>query len=183
MSNKLMTPATEVALISVENIYKAKVRLKNVAEHTPLSKCLNWSEKYDCNLFFKREDLQVVRSYKIRGAYNKMCTLPKETLDKGIVCASAGNHAQGVALACRLLGVKGTIFMPSVTPKQKVSKVQFFGRENVEIILTGDTYDASYQAAMAYTEGYDTFCFGVTEGIKIVPLTPNSRQASATPCA
>ena len=106
-------------------------------------------------MFFKREDLQVVRSYKIRGAYNKMCTLSKEALAKGIVCASAGNHAQGVALACKLLNVKGTIFMPSVTPKQKVSKVKFFGRENVEVILTGDTYDASYQAAKEYTEGYD----------------------------
>lgn len=142
-------------LISIENIYKAKVRLKNIAQRTPLMHNLNWSEKYECNMFFKREDLQVVRSYKIRGAYNKMCTLSKEALAKGIVCASAGNHAQGVALACKLLNVKGTIFMPSVTPKQKVSKVKFFGRENVEVILTGDTYDASYQAAKEYTEGYD----------------------------
>ena len=140
-------------LISVENIYKAKVRLKNIALHTPLMHNLNWSERYGCNMFFKREDLQVVRSYKIRGAYNKMCSLPQEVLDKGIVCASAGNHAQGVALACKLLGVQGKIFMPSVTPKQKVSKVKFFGREHVEIVLTGDTYDASYQAAKEYTEG------------------------------
>ena len=142
-------------LISIENIYKAKVRLKNIAIRTPLMSNLNWSEKYGCNMYFKREDLQVVRSYKIRGAYNKMCTLSQEALDKGIVCASAGNHAQGVALACKLLNVKGTIFMPSVTPKQKVSKVKFFGRENVEVVLTGDTYDASYQAAKEYTEGYD----------------------------
>lgn len=145
----------DMPLISIENIYKAKVRLKNIAQRTPLMHNLNWSEKYECNMFFKREDLQVVRSYKIRGAYNKMCTLSKEALAKGIVCASAGNHAQGVALACKLLNVKGTIFMPSVTPKQKVSKVKFFGRENVEVILTGDTYDASYQAAKEFTEGYD----------------------------
>ncbi len=142
-------------LISIENIYKAKVRLKNIAIRTPLMSNLNWSEKYGCNMYFKREDLQVVRSYKIRGAYNKMCTLSQEALGKGIVCASAGNHAQGVALACKLLNVKGTIFMPSVTPKQKVSKVKFFGRENVEVVLIGDTYDASYQAAKEYTEGYD----------------------------
>lgn len=151
MTNK----TTITPLISIENIYKAKVRLKNIALHTPLMSNLNWSEKYACNMYFKREDLQVVRSYKIRGAYNKMSTLSTEALDKGIVCASAGNHAQGVALACKLLNVKGTIFMPSVTPKQKVSKVKFFGRENVEVILTGDTYDASYQAAKEYTEGYD----------------------------
>ncbi len=142
-------------LVSVENIYKAKVRLKNVATHTPLMHNLNWSEKYDAQIFFKREDMQVVRSYKIRGAYNKMSSLPQSALDKGIVCASAGNHAQGVALACRKLGVKGTIFMPSVTPRQKVSKVEFFGRDSVEIILTGDNFDASYKSAMAYTEGYD----------------------------
>ena len=151
MSNK----TNNTPLISIENIYKAKVRLKNIAIRTPLMSNLNWSEKYGCNMYFKREDLQVVRSYKIRGAYNKMCTLSQEALDKGIVCASAGNHAQGVALACKLLNVKGTIFMPSVTPKQKVSKVKFFGRENVEVVLTGDTYDASYQAAKEYTEGYD----------------------------
>ena len=154
MSNKISSEIRS-SLVSVENIYKAKVRLKNVISHTPLMRNLNWSEKYECNLFFKREDLQVVRSYKIRGAYNKMSTLSKAVLDKGIVCASAGNHAQGVALACRLLGVKGTIFMPSVTPKQKVSKVAFFGRENVEIILTGDTYDASFHAAMAYCESLE----------------------------
>ena len=147
--------ANNTPLISIENIYKAKVRLKNIALRTPLMSNLNWSEKYGCNMYFKREDLQVVRSYKIRGAYNKMCTLSQEVLDKGIVCASAGNHAQGVALACKLLNVKGTIFMPSVTPKQKVSKVKFFGRENVEVILIGDTYDASFQAAMEYTEGHD----------------------------
>ena len=141
MSNKIVTeaPLSITPLVSVENVYKAKVRLKSVALHTPLMPNLNWSEKYDCNIFFKREDLQVVRSYKIRGAYNKMSFVPQEALDKGVVCASAGNHAQGVALACRLLGVKGTIFMPSTTPKQKTMKVQFFGRENVEIVLIGDT--------------------------------------------
>ena len=106
MSNKIVTtpPLSITPLVSVENVYKAKVRLKSVALHTPLMCNLNWSEKYGCNIFFKREDLQVVRSYKIRGAYNKMSFVPQEALDKGVVCASAGNHAQGVALACRLLG-------------------------------------------------------------------------------
>jgi threonine dehydratase len=155
MAKKEMNLADKNALISVENIYKANVKLKNVIQRTPLMRNENWSERYDCHLFFKREDLQVVRSYKIRGAYYKMSTLPESELAKGIVCASAGNHAQGVALACRLMNVKGKIFMPSVTPKQKVSKVQFFGRDHIEIMLTGDTYDASYQAARDYTEGYD----------------------------
>ena len=157
MSNKILeTIEKDTVLISVENVYKAKLRLKTVVQHTPLMHNLNWSEKYECNVFFKREDLQVVRSYKIRGAYNKMCQLSKAVLNKGIVCASAGNHAQGVALACRKMGVKGTIFMPSTTPQQKTMKVEFFGRDNVKVILTGDTYDASYQAAMAYSEAHDT---------------------------
>ena len=137
-------------LISVENIYQAKVRLKNVATHTPLMKNLNLSEIYGCNLYLKREDLQVVRSYKIRGAYNKMSTMSPEELENGIVCASAGNHAQGVAYACRMLGVHGTIFMPSTTPSQKVNKVKFFGKDKVEIILVGDTYDAAADEAKIF---------------------------------
>lgn len=133
--------------ITVENIYKAKVRLKGVADHTPLQLNYNLSEKYKCNLYLKREDLQVVRSYKIRGAYNKMATLPKEVLSKGIVCASAGNHAQGVALACRKLGVSGKIYMPTVTPQQKIKKVKLFGKDKVEVVLVGDTFDDSYNEA------------------------------------
>lgn len=130
-------------VITVENIYKAKVRLNKVATHTPLVKNLNLSEIYGCQLYLKREDLQVVRSYKIRGAYNKMATLSKAELENGVVCASAGNHAQGVAYACKMLGVHGTIFMPTTTPGQKVKKVKFFGKDKVDIVLTGDTYDAA----------------------------------------
>ena len=130
-------------VITVENIYKAKVRLNKVATHTPLVKNLNLSEIYGCQIYLKREDLQVVRSYKIRGAYNKMATLSKAELENGVVCASAGNHAQGVAYACKMLGVHGTIFMPTTTPGQKVKKVKFFGKDKVDIVLTGDTYDAA----------------------------------------
>lgn len=127
--------------IPVENIYKAKVRLKGVAQHTPLMQNHNLSEKYQCTVFLKREDLQVVRSYKIRGAYNKMASIPAADLEKGIVCASAGNHAQGVAFACWHLGVFGKIYMPSVTPQQKIKKVKLFGKDKVEVILVGDTFD------------------------------------------
>ncbi len=134
-------------LISVENVYKAKVRLKGIAQHTPLMSNYNLSEEYGCNLFLKREDLQIVRSYKIRGAYNKMSGISEEDLQRGVVCASAGNHAQGVAFACLKLGVKGTIYMPSTTPKQKVDKVRLFGKDKVTIILEGDTFDVSYDLA------------------------------------
>ena len=101
---------------------------------------------------FKREDLQQVRSYKIRGAYNKMASLSASEVENGIVCASAGNHAQGVALSCKLLKIKGTIYMPAPTPKQKVEQVKMFGEEYIEIILAGDTFDDSYHLAMKECE-------------------------------
>lgn len=134
-------------LASVENIYKAKMRLKNVADTTPLMENYGLSEHFDCEIFLKREDLQVVRSYKIRGAYNKMASLSETQLQNGIVCASAGNHAQGVALACRKLKTHGKVYMPSVTPMQKVNKVKLFGKEYVEVILIGDTFDDAYAEA------------------------------------
>lgn len=148
----MKVPTHKNKFISIEKIYKAKVRLKGVVDHTPLMRNFNLSENYDCNIFLKREDLQVVRSYKIRGAYNKMASLQKKDLENGVVCASAGNHAQGVALACQKLGVDGKIYMPGTTPKQKIDKVRRFGKERVEIVLGGDTFDASYKMALADSE-------------------------------
>lgn len=139
-------------LVSVENLYKAKVRLNGIAENTPLQRNFNLSEEFDCNIFLKREDLQTVRSFKIRGAYNKMAATPREELEKGVVCASAGNHAQGVAFSCSAMKVKGRIYMPSVTPKQKINKVKLFGKGYVEVILVGDTYDDSYIEAKKDSE-------------------------------
>lgn len=136
----------------IENIYSAAERLAGVATHTPLMHNLNLSEKYEANIYLKREDLQVVRSYKIRGAYNKMASLSKEGLDKGVVCASAGNHAQGLAYACNKMQVKGTIFMPTTTPAQKIKQARMFGKTFVEIVLVGDTYDDAYHAAMKFCE-------------------------------
>ncbi len=133
---------------SVPDIVQAKSILNEIIESTPLQLNRRLSEKYDANIYLKREDLQIVRSYKIRGAYHKMRTLEKAQLEAGIVCASAGNHAQGVAYSCQILGVKGLIYMPSTTPKQKLGQVRMFGKDNVEIVLTGDTYDDSYNAAM-----------------------------------
>jgi threonine dehydratase len=143
------TTTDTIQLVSVENIYKAKVRLRGVAEFTPLSYNYRLSEQYESRVLLKREDMQVVRSYKIRGAYNKMATTPKEDLAGGVVCASAGNHAQGVAFACQKMKVHGKIYMPSVTPKQKVKKVKRFGKEWVEVVLVGDTFDDAYAEAIA----------------------------------
>jgi len=141
-----------LGLVSIENIKQAAENLKGVSERTPLQKNLALSEKYQCEVYLKREDLQPVRSYKIRGAYNKIKSLSKEALDKGVICASAGNHAQGFAYACNLLGIKGTVYMPSTTPKQKVEKVKFFGKQSVHIVLTGDTFDDSFKSSMKACE-------------------------------
>ncbi|RMF23172.1 MAG: threonine ammonia-lyase [Bacteroidetes bacterium] len=142
------------AIVSVEGIYQAKLRLRGVINPTPLQHHYHLSERYGCKLYLKREDLQVVRSYKIRGAYNKMATLPQTQLKRGVVCASAGNHAQGVALACQLLGVRGVIFMPEVTPAQKVEKVRLFGKEQVEVRLWGDTFDDAFREAREFARNH-----------------------------
>ncbi|HEX2848697.1 MAG TPA: threonine ammonia-lyase [Chitinophagaceae bacterium] len=131
---------------------EAAKRLHGVVNRTPLQLNANLSRKYDCNVYLKREDLQVVRSYKLRGAYNMMKSLPQEKLQAGVVCASAGNHAQGFAFSCKKLGVKGVVFMPIITPKQKVNQTKMFGESNIEIKLVGDTFDDCAFAAKQYTE-------------------------------
>ena len=131
---------------------KAAERLKKVVTRTPLSYNHNLSKKYECNIFLKREDLQVVRSYKLRGAYNMMSSLSKDQLQRGVVCASAGNHAQGFAYSCKKLNAKGVVFMPIITPHQKVSQTKMFGEDFIEVKLLGDTYDDCAVAAKRFTE-------------------------------
>ena len=132
---------------SLENVKAAAKNLEGVAYKTPLNENSNLSKQFDANILFKREDLQVVRSYKIRGAYNKMSSLDAIQKQRGIVCASAGNHAQGVALSCKLLKIKGTIFMPSPTPNQKINQVKMFGENFIEVVIEGDTFDDAFDAA------------------------------------
>ena len=110
------------------------------------------SDELGCSVFLKREDLQVVRSYKLRGAYNKISSLSDEEKKKGVVCASAGNHAQGVAYSCQKLHIPGIIFMPVTTPAQKISQVKLFGKENIEIVLTGDSFDKANKAALEFCQ-------------------------------
>lgn len=129
----------------------AHLRLKKVVNRTPLTFNHNLSKKYQCNVFLKREDLQIVRSYKLRGAFNMMSSLSAEQMEKGVACASAGNHAQGFAYSCRKLGIKGVVFMPVITPKQKVKQTKMFGEDWIEIKLTGDTFDDCAVAAKKYT--------------------------------
>lgn len=152
----------------VQNIALAAERLKGVVQPTPLLQNLNLSEHFNAQINLKREDLQVVRSYKIRGAYNKISALSADELEKGVVCASAGNHAQGVAYSCRLLKVKGKIFMPSTTPGQKVTSVEMFGREFVEVVLNGDTFDDAYSEAIAEANANDKAFIHPFDDIKII---------------
>ncbi|MEK4228280.1 threonine ammonia-lyase IlvA [Solibacillus sp. FSL H8-0538] len=137
--------------VAVENVLIAHHFLKDVVVHTPLQHNDYLSEKYGANIYFKREDLQHVRSFKLRGAYYKIKKIEEAARLAGIVCASAGNHAQGVAYACAKLEIQANIFMPKTTPKQKIDQVRMFGREFVEITLAGDTFDDSAESALAYS--------------------------------
>lgn len=141
-------------LVTEEDVEKAYEVLKSVVKHTPLEYDFYLSEKYHCNVYLKREDLQRVRSFKLRGAFFAISRLSAEQLAKGVVCASAGNHAQGVAYTCKRMTVPATIFMPTTTPQQKVSQVKFFGGSNVEVVLVGDTFDASATAAKEFAAAH-----------------------------
>ena len=135
---------------SLDSVKQAAETIRNVVAKTPLQLNTTASKKMEANVYLKREDLQLVRSYKIRGAYNKISSLNNEQRSNGIVCASAGNHAQGVAYSCNRLKIKGTIFMPVPTPNQKIEQVKLFGGDFVTVELTGDTFDDAQKAAVAY---------------------------------
>jgi len=152
MSVLIDSEVVSSSVVSAEGIIAAALRLKKVVTHTALALNLNLSKKYQCNVFLKREDLQVVRSYKLRGAYNMMSGLPADQLKNGVVCASAGNHAQGFAYSCKKLNVKGVVFMPIITPRQKVKQTKMFGESYIEVVLVGDTFDDCAVAAKQYTE-------------------------------
>jgi len=137
---------------ALNDVMTAEHTLAEILNPTPLMHNRNLSERYGADVMLKREDLQMVRSYKIRGAYNKIRSLTPEQTARGIVCASAGNHAQGVALSCNKLGIAGKIFMPVTTPKQKINQVKMFGGESVEVVLVGDTFDQANAAAVETCE-------------------------------
>ncbi len=146
----------------------AYARLKDVVKKTPLTYNHNLSRKYGCEVYLKREDLQIVRSYKLRGAFNMMYLLPANQLAKGVVCASAGNHAQGFAYSCKKLNVKGVVFMPIIAPNQKVSQTKMFGEGFVEVRLIGDTFDDCAVAAKKYTEEHGLTFIPPFDDIRII---------------
>ena len=146
----------------------ASLRLKKIVTKTPLQLNRNLSKKYQCNVYLKREDLQLVRSYKLRGAYNMMSSLSADQLQKGVVCASAGNHAQGFAYSCKKLKTKGVVFMPVITPNQKITQTKMFGEDWIAIKLTGDTFDDCAIAAKKYTEGNELTFIPPFDDYKII---------------
>ena len=133
-----------------EQVLLAARRLVGVAERTPLQHNARLSEATGADVWLKREDLQVGRSYKVRGAYNTISQLDEAARQAGVVCASAGNHGQGVARACRSLGVRGHVFVPGTTPRQKRDRIASLGREMVALVVTGDSYDDAAAAALAH---------------------------------
>lgn len=152
----------------LNQVKEAYERLKSVVSETPCALNINLSDQFHANIFLKREDLQMVRSYKIRGAYNKIESLSKEQKTQGIVCASAGNHAQGVAYSCNLLQINGTIFMPTTTPKQKIKQVELFGKGNVTIVLAGDTFDDAYKEAIVFCEKKNNVFVHPFDDLKVI---------------
>jgi len=146
----------------------ATARIKDTVKRTPLEYNAALSEKYNAQIYLKREDLQVVRSYKLRGAFNMISTLSEDQRQQGVVCASAGNHAQGVAYSCKKLNIRGVIFMPEITPKQKVKQTEMFGGSNIEIILVGDTFDDCMKEALIYTTAHQMTFVPPFDNIKII---------------
>lgn len=142
--------------------------LESVVLKTPLQLHRKLSRKFKAEVYLKREDLQVVRSYKLRGAYNLMQSLSAAERARGVVCASAGNHAQGVAYSCQKLNIKGVIYMPAITPKQKINQVKMFGGENIGIVLTGDTFDQCQTHAQEFAEANNMVFIPPFDHVKVI---------------
>lgn len=141
--------------VSVKTIEESAQRLKGVIKKTPLEFCERLSKKYQANIYLKREDLQPVRSYKLRGAYNKIINLVQKEKKRYVVSASVGNHAQGVAFSCAKLRVKGIIFMPITATTQKIERVKYFGSNYVEVRLVGQNYDECTKVAKDFAKKTD----------------------------
>lgn len=171
LQRALFAPAASPARVRLDALQftAALQRVRAVAIHTPLQRCRSLSERYGAEILLKREDLQVVRSYKLRGAYNLISQLSEQERERGVVCASAGNHAQGFAYSCRALGVKGTVFMPSVTPRQKISQVKLWGAGGaVEVRLLGDTFDDAAAEADAFCKENDMVFVHPFDDVRII---------------
>ncbi|HUB56444.1 MAG TPA: threonine ammonia-lyase [Mycobacterium sp.] len=146
------TPGGPLSALSAADVEAAAKRIAGVVTPSPLQFSDRLSATTGASVYLKREDLQVVRSYKLRGAYNVLVQLSDAELAAGVVCSSAGNHAQGFAFACRTLGVHGRVYVPAKTPKQKRDRIRYHGGEFIELIVGGSTYDLAAEAALADVE-------------------------------
>lgn len=145
VTNELLPARSEA--VDAASVEAAARRLEGIATRTPLQRNPRLSDRTGAEIWLKREDLQVGRSYKLRGAYNLIAQLDDGSRAAGVVCASAGNHGQGVAYSCRMLGVRGRVYVPRTTPRQKRDRIRALGGQDVEVIVTGDSYDDAAQAA------------------------------------
>ncbi|WP_320036030.1 threonine ammonia-lyase [Halarcobacter sp.] len=136
-------------MITLSDIKEAKSNLENVAENTPLTRAPILSKTFNSEIYLKKENLQLTGSFKLRGAFNRIAKLSEEKRKKGVVAASAGNHAQGVAFSAQYFGCEATIFMPEATPLTKVSGVKSYG---ANVVLTGENFDEAYEASMKFCQ-------------------------------
>ncbi|KUI21730.1 threonine dehydratase [Mycobacterium sp. IS-1496] len=143
-----LTQTPRTSPITAADIDEAARRIVDVVVRTPLQYSERLSEVTGADIYLKREDLQAVRSYKLRGAFNLLSQLTEDEIAAGVVCSSAGNHAQGFAMACRTMGIKGRVYVPAKTPKQKRDRIRYHGREFIELIAVGATYDLAAAAAI-----------------------------------
>ena len=148
MSAELSQGTHRTSPLAAADIDAAARRISSVVTRTPLQYSDRLSALTGAQVYLKREDLQAVRSYKLRGAYNLLMQLSDEEKAAGVVCSSAGNHAQGFALACRSMGIHGRVYVPAKTPKQKRDRIRYHGGEFIELIVGGKTYDLAAQAAL-----------------------------------
>lgn len=151
--------------LDIDSAYNA---IHSIVLKTPLQFHTKLSESFGASIYIKREDLQVVRSYKIRGAHNLIQSLSSEERKQGVVCASAGNHAQGVAFSCKLLNLHGVIYMPGVTPNQKINQVRMFGGDWIQIVLVGDTFDECQSVALEFARANKKVFIPPFDHIKIM---------------
>lgn len=161
-----VTSSNPSVTVTAADIDEAAQRLDGVIDRTPLQRNDRLSKASGAEIWLKREDLQPVRSYKIRGAYNLISQLTDEQRAAGVICASAGNHGQGVAYACAQLDIRGTIYVPTTTPRQKKDRMLEIGEGRVELVVTGETYDDSSDAAKAAAK---------TTGAVLVPAFDDPR--------
>ena len=148
MSAEVSQSPRTTSPLNAADIDAAAERISGVVALTPLQLSDRLSEITGASVYLKREDLQAVRSYKLRGAYNLLMQLTPEEIAAGVVCSSAGNHAQGFALACRSMGIHGRVYVPAKTPKQKRDRIRYHGGEYIELIVGGKTYDVAAAAAL-----------------------------------